>query len=377
MTADSYGFDTERQRLARERFSVQLRLGILRTAVFAPAIILFLALGGSAALRNLTAGGEPWLSLLLYFTVLYAALWAADLPFSALDHRIERRYALSRQGWRGWAFDGLKGFGMGYGFTLVAVEVLYWLLRSMPAFWWLVAWALVLAVSLVASVIAPVVLVRMYYRLSRLEDPDLEARLRALAERAGVRVLGVFVIRTSSKTARSNAALAGAGRTRRIVLTDTLLATHTRDEVETILAHELAHQRHRDPLIGFVESALASFTSLLVLSLLLPITAALLGLQGIADVAGLPAMVLLGGAIGLVLGPVEALRSRQREARADRTALELTGKPEAFASAMVKLHDANLSLAHPPRLLELLVMTHPAAWRRVATARAFPGRALK
>jgi len=69
--------------------------------------------------------------------------------------------------------------------------------------------------------------------------------------------------------------------------------------------------------------------------------------------------------------------SRRREARADRTALEITGKPEAFATAMVKLHDENLSLARPSRFVEVFAMTHPAAWRRVSEARAFPGRALK
>src|SRR5436309_16048786 len=116
---------------------------------------------------------------------------------------------------------------MGYGFTLVALEVLYWLLREFPATWWLIVWLLGLAVSLLASVVAPVLFVRIFYKSNRMENPELESRIRVLAERAGIRVLGVHIIQTSAKSSRSNAALAGAGRTRPIIVTATAEETHT------------------------------------------------------------------------------------------------------------------------------------------------------
>jgi STE24 endopeptidase len=109
----------------------------------------------------------------------------------------------------------------------------------------------------------------------------------------------------------------------------------------------------------------------------LPWAVGVLALPGIADVAGLPILMLATAIVSLAFDPLERALSRWRESRADRTALEITGKPEAFASAMVKLHDENLSVARPPRFIEFLLMTHPAAWRRVSAARAFPGRALK
>ncbi len=376
MAADSFGFDAERQRLAREMFTTRLRLGIARSAGFGIAILVFLLSGASVALRDL-AGDGPWWTVFVYFTVLYFALWLAGLPFSVIGHRLEVRYGLSRQTWRGWALDDAKGLAIGYGLTLVAAEVLYWLLREFPATWWIIVWVLGLGVSVAASVVAPVLFLRIFYNSNRLEDPELEARLRALAEHAGMRVLSVHVVQSSVKSSRSNAALAGAGRTRRIVLTDTLLRTHGPDEIETILAHELAHQKHRDPAIGFGIFVVTSLVSLAVLQAVLPWAVSLLDLRGIADVAGLPVLMLATGILSLAFDPLERALSRWRESRADRTALEITGKPEAFASAMVKLHDANLSLARPPRLIEFLLMTHPAAWRRISSARAFPGRALK
>jgi len=373
---DSLGFNAERQRLARELFSTRFRLGVIRSAAFGVAVLVFLVSGASAALRDWAGAGPEW-TVFAYFSVLYLALWLAGLPFSVVSHRMDVRYSLSRQTWRGWAFDDAKSLAMGYGFTLVALEVLYWLLREFPAAWWLIVWLLGLVVSVLASVVGPVLFIRIFYKSNRMENPDLEARIRVLAERAGIRVLGVHILQTSAKSSRSNAALAGAGRTRRIVLTDTLLKTHTPDEVETILAHELAHQKHRDSTVGFGTFVITSFVVLAFLQAVLPWAASVLGLRGIADVAALPVLMLATGSLSLVLEPAERALSRWREARADRTALVLSGKPEAFASAMVKLHDDNLSLARPPRFIEFLVMTHPAAWRRVTAARAFSGRVLK
>ncbi len=376
LAGDSFGFDAERQRLARELFTTRLRLGIARSAGFGVAILVFLLSGASAALRDWAGDGPLW-SVFAYFTVLYVALWIAGLPFSIVSYRLEVRYGLSRQSWGGWTLDDVKSLAIGYGLTLVAVEVLYWLLREFPATWWIIVWVLGIGVSVAGAVVAPVLFLRIFYKSNRLDNPELEARLKALAERAGMRVLGVHVVQSSVKSSRSNAGLAGAGRTRRIVLTDTLLKTHGPDEIETILAHELAHQKHRDPAIGFATFILTSFVSLAFLQAVLPWAAGVLGLRGIADVAGLPILMLATAVISLAFDPIERALSRWRESRADRTALEITGKAEAFASAMVKLHDANLSLARPPRLIELLLMTHPAAWRRVSAARAFPGRALK
>ena len=376
MAVDSFGFDAERQRLARELFTTRFRLGVLRSAGFGIAILVFLLGGVSAALRDL-AGDGPWWTVFAYFAVLYFGLWFAGLPFAVMSHRLEVRYGLSRQTWKGWTLDDAKSLAIGFGLTLVAVEVLYWLLREFPTVWWLLVWLLGLGVSVAASFVAPVLFLRIFYKSNRLESPELEARLRTLADRAGMRVLGVHVVQSSVKSSRSNAALAGAGRTRRIVLTDTLLKTHGPDEIETILAHELAHQKHRDPAIGFATFILTSFVSLAVLAAVLPWAVGVLGLRGIADVAGLPVLMLATGILSLAFDPLERALSRRRESRADRAALEITGKPEAFASAMVKLHDENLSLARPPRLIEILLMTHPAAWRRVSAARAFPGRALK
>lgn len=371
-TADPLGFSTESQRLARELFRTRVRVSVLRIGVFVAAVGLFLALGGSEALRETTRHGAAWVAVLEYFSILYVALAALSAPFSAYGHVLERRYGLSRQPWHGWARDLMKSVLLGYAVSLVAVEVLYFLLREVPSQWWILVWVLGIGVAFVGSVVAPVVLVRLFFRLDRLADANLEARFRALATRVGIPVLGIFVLHASEKTKRSNAALAGMGRTRRVIVTDTLLQDHTTEEVEAILAHELAHQKYRDPILGLGVLAVTSFVTLGILQASLPRLVGPLGLEGIADVAGLPLLMVITAIVSSVIDPLGLAFSRWREDRADRFALELTGNRDAFARAMAKLHDANLSLARPPRLFEVLAMSHPAAWRRVARARERP-----
>ena len=111
VAVESFGFDAERQRLARELFTTRFRLGVLRSAGFGIAILVFLLGGVSAALRDL-AGDGPWWIVFAYFAVLYFGLWFAGLPFAVMSHRLEVRYGLSRQTWKGWALDDAKSLAV-------------------------------------------------------------------------------------------------------------------------------------------------------------------------------------------------------------------------------------------------------------------------
>ena len=191
-----------------------------------------------------------------------------------------------------------------------------------------------------------------------------------MAEAHGVPVVGVFEMKASAKTRRQNAALAGFSRTRRIIVTDTMLADFTADEVETVLAHELAHERHGDSWRGMTLGAATSLVAFAVVGFAFPPAAASLGFESITDIATLPILMLLGAAVSIPFGPLEHAFTRRWEARADSFALDATGKRDAFARAMVKLHDRNLSVANPHRLVETVWYSHPSGRRRVEHARA-------
>jgi len=224
-------------------------------------LLVLLVSGGSAALRDIASSlsrGSFTLTVVVYVVLLGLLSEAVGLPLAFYTGvTLERRYDLSTQKARAWWLDHLKAGLIALMFGAGAAVFVWHLLRWRPADWWLIAACAFSVLMIVLAQLAPVVLLPIFYDFKPLDRPALRDRLVALAERAGAKVLGVFEWRLSDRTRKSNAALTGLGRTRRILLSDTLLADHSDDEIEVILAHELAHHVHRDMWTGIaVETAL-------------------------------------------------------------------------------------------------------------------------
>jgi len=363
------GFDVRRQQLAREYKRRRLALTLVRIVVYVLLSAWFL--GGFTftvkAWASAFGGGVPQYAV--YAVFAYVLYWLPAIPLGVLGgYVLERRYGMSVQGVRSWLGDAAKGLAIGLGFSVLAVVVLYALLAAVPGYWWLAAWVLGMAAGAVLTWLGPVVLAPLFYKFEPLADEALAARLQALADRAGTRVVGVYRMLASAKTTRATGGLSGIGRTRRIVLSDTLLSRYTADEVETVIAHELAHHVHRDVLRLMAASAVASLVGLLAVDRALRAGVPALGLGGIDDIAGLPLLGLTAAAVSVVLAPVVNGLSRRWEARADAFAVAMTGNRAAFAATMVKIHDQNLGVADPSRLAEFLFHDHPSGRRRVESA---------
>jgi STE24 endopeptidase len=181
----------------------------------------------------------------------------------------------------------------------------------------------------------------------------------------------VFEWRMSEKTRKANAALTGIGRTRRILLSDTLLAEHSDDEIEVILAHELSHHVHHDIWKALAAEAVLLTIGLYLADRVLAIAPGRFGLMGKDDVAALPLLLLALGAVSILLLPVVNALSRSHERRADRYALEMTGNAAGFMSAMRRLGAQNLAEERPSRLVEILFYSHPSVADRIEAARVW------
>jgi STE24 endopeptidase len=205
---------------------------------------------------------------------------------------------------------------------LILLEVVYWLLRARPDDWWLYAAAVMLFFTVVLSSLAPVLIAPLFFKFTPLEDQDLANRLIRLAERAGTRVKGVYRFDMSRRTKSANAALMGLGATRRIVLGDTLLDEFTYDEIETVLAHELAHHVHRDIPVGIAVNSVLTLFSFWIAHLALTWSVDAFNLTSISDPAGLPIFGLVTAIISLIAMPLGNAYSRWRERLADRYALQ-------------------------------------------------------
>ncbi|HYE86476.1 MAG TPA: M48 family metalloprotease, partial [Vicinamibacterales bacterium] len=204
-----------------------------------------------------------------------------------------------------------------------------------------------------------------------LDRPELAARLMTLATRARTDVVGVFEWVLSGHTKKANAALAGMGKTRRILLSDTLLSDYSEDEIEVILAHELAHHVHRDLWRGIAVQTVVLIGGFFVADRLLRVLEELLGLRGISDPAALPLLLLIGGAWSLLSMPLANAISRAQERAADRYALTTTRNVDAFVTAMKRLSQQNLAEEYPSAMVRWLFYSHPPIRERIESARAF------
>ena len=351
------------------------RTSIASTLVGVAFLIAFVASTASAALRAYAAsagGGSFVVTLVIYVVLLGLLNEAISLPFAFYQGvTLERRYGLSTQTTGRWWLDHLKAGLVALVFALMASLIVCSLIRWQPDRWWVLA-AAVFTVIIVGLVqLTPVLLLPLFYEFKPLERAALVQRLVALAERAGARVMGVFEWRLSDKTKKANAALAGIGQTRRIIISDTLLAEHSDDEIEVILAHELAHHVHRDIWKGIALETVLIALGFYLADLVLTRFVGSFSLTGKGDIAALPLLLLAAGAVSLALMPLANALSRAHERRADRYALEMTRNVPAFVSAMKRLGAQNLAEERPSRLVQILFYTHPPISARIAAAEAW------
>jgi len=370
---DAWGFDQERQAFARRLRTRRRWLAGARASLLAGFLVALLA-GGSRMLDSWVEGvpAPSWARTAAFITILYSVGSGLLLPFAYVSgYRWEVEADLSSRTRGSWLRDQGKGFVLGLGATVLGGEVLLWLLATSPDWWWLAAWALGALTAFGLSILAPVLLVPMFFRSRPVQDPSLRSRIEALATAAGVPVVGVYELGASAKTRRSNAGVMGHGRTRRIVVTDTLLSDYSHDEIDAVLAHELGHEKFRDPFTGLVYTVTVSLGVAAAVGILYALTFRTFLLASRTNLGGLPVLALWAGLLSVATSPIDLWWSRRRERRADRFALELTTKPAAFASAIAKLHDKNLGVAHPTRWEVWLLYSHPSGRERVEAARAF------
>ena len=304
----------------------------------------------------------PAAAIILFVLLVTLGYELLSLPFVFYrSFLLDRKYGLSSEPLRTWAGDHAKAFALGLPLTMAAALAVMASRWVSPQWWWAIAAGLFALTTVALVNVAPTLLMPIFYRFKPLDREPLRARLLTLSTRAGVRVLGAFEWGLGEKTTRANAALVGLGRTRRIILSDTLLKDYSEDEIEVILAHELAHHVHRDIWSGLAIESATIAVALLAASYVPPA----------GDLTLLARIALAALAVSLALVPVANGWSRRTERRADRYALELTRRPAAFISAIRRLGLQNLAEERPSTIARWLFHSHPTIDERVAAAREF------
>lgn len=343
----------------------QMAIGLARAAIDTWALSAVVR----RPARRCLPGGQGALAGAGTAASLSVALSLPGLPLSALARRRSLRVGLATQSWRDWGIDLLKAQAIEAAFTGAAGAGVTALTRRWPRGWWLPAASGSVLIGGALSALAPVLLDPIFNEFTPLPEGETRADVLALAQAAGVRVDGVYSVDASRRTTAANAYVTGLGPTKRIVLFDTLLDNFSRDEIRVVVAHELAHVRHRDVPRSIVFAAITAPAAMLAVQRLSWALAPQRGTPG-----ALPALALAAGIVAAPIGLIANRMSRALERRADAFSLELSDAPQAFVSFERAIALQNVADVQPPRALTALLASHPATGERIGIALAYQRR---
>ena len=370
---ESAGLTPDEQAEARRYGRVSLALTLADMALD----LLYLGLMALVFARPIDAwlasfapldGRQNMLRLLALYGVLIGMHILVSLPLTFYSgFVVEHQFGLSNQAlrrWlRNWALSNFLAIALGAALNLG----LFWLMWNAGPYWWLITAGAFFAVSVLLGQLAPVLIVPLFYKVEPIDNPELVARLKRLADGTGLTIEGVYRLGLSADTSKANAMLAGLGRTRRVLMGDTLLDKFAPEEIEVIFAHEIGHHVHRHipKMIGM--GLLFSLLGFWVLDRAV-VWWADVGRAAEAPTSSLPLVMFAMAAFMMLLGPLQNAISRHFERQCDRYALARTANAPAYRTAFMKLAQLNKADPDPNRVEVLLLHSHPPIKERLALA---------
>ncbi|RMG67621.1 MAG: M48 family peptidase, partial [Calditrichaeota bacterium] len=326
----------------------------------------FTPLGGWLAAQARAISASPYGQFFVFVVLLGAIHGLLSFPLDAYSgYVLEHRFGLSNQSVLRWLQQKGKGLLAGAAMGLPLLVAFFALLRHSPQWWWFWFGLVLFLFSVLLTRLAPVMLFPLFYRFSPLDHPELEERLRPLLRRWGLHLGGLYKFDLSRDTRKANAALAGLGKTRRIILADTLLQNFNEDEITYVVAHEVGHHVGGHLWKGILAGTLLTFGGLYVVSQLYTRYLHAAGIGSPDQLEALPVLFLLLGLFSTLTTPLSNALSRRFEFQADAFAARQLQQTGAAVSALEKLAELNLADPQPPALVEFWFHSHPSIHRRI------------
>ena len=370
-----YQFDKEKRKKAKLYSKQKFYTGVIQTfGLYLPFLAITYFSGFTRILESWIremASGTPishhWVISAVFILIYSILLYIISLPISYYSgFRLEHKYDLSNDTTWDWVKDQIKSLLISLVFMVPIILALFFLGYSFPDLWWLYAGILLFVISGILSNISHLVILPLFYELEELEDESLKKRLVEMSEKHGVAKLKkVVVVKASEKTEKANAGFAGMGKTKRLLLFDTLLDKFHPKEIEGVVAHELGHYVNKD-VIRFV------FISAALIFPIFYLTGRIFTAYGsFENVYHLPLFLLILYGLYSSIDPLTNAYSRYREKKADRFAIETTEDPRAMVSGFKRLSDIDLAEVDPHKLIEIFFYDHPAPKKRIEMAERF------
>ncbi len=356
---------------AKKYSRIKLTLSLIGTTFSFIVTLAIVVTGFSLRVENFVHlyTRSPYVALLLFGALLGVLSGIISFPLSFYSGFVlEHRYNLSNQSFFQWLWEQVKAFLVSIPIAVPLVLLFYFFLRTYQALWWLPVATAMFAVSMLLSKIAPVFIMPLFYKFTPLENDALKERILSLCKNTRMNVTGIFTFNLSKTTKKANAGFTGVGKSKRIILGDTLMQHFSDDEVETVFAHELGHYVHGHIWKNILVGTLSIYAGLFITSKLYFFSLGWFDFSSVDQLAALPLLALWLGVYSLLTLPLSNVLSRKYEFEADRYALERTGNASAFVSTMRKLADMNLADTAPHPVVEFLFYSHPSIEKRIRAA---------
>jgi STE24 endopeptidase len=313
----------------------------------------------------------------LFFMILFYANEFLSIPFSLYNtFKIENRYGFNTMTFKLWASDLAKSLVLSMLLLSILLPAGLWLIEVSPGFWWLWVWGFLFLFSMFVTYISPYVIEPLFNKFTPVEDLSLREGIIRLLEKAGIRAERILRVDASKRSRHTNAYFTGIGRTKRIVLYDTLIEKMNREEVLSVLAHEIGHwkKRHILKMIALFEvlSGIALYLSYRFMQG--DYLATLFHIERATFFAKALILAFLAGILILPLRPILNSYIRRHEKEADITSHELTNDSEGMVRALVKLSRDNLSNLYPHPLYVSFYYSHPPILERIRYIKGLAGK---
>lgn len=354
--------------------NIKLTLGITETILVFILTFLFVHLSYSRMLSDiLYSYSESDYLVLILFTVITGAVASIILfPLNFYSSYIlEHKFKLSNQTLLKYLIEGIKSIFVSAVIGIPILLLFYFILKEFGDNWWLIFAIAMFFISVILSQIFPILIFPIFYKVKPIEDEELKERIKNLAANAGLKVQNVYSFDMSKNTKKANAAFTGLGKTKRIILGDTLLSSYSKDEIETVIAHELGHYKNKHIIKNIIFGTINSFVMFFLISVLYKNSLSWFGFSSITEIAALPLLTLWAMLIGLIQTPIGNMLSRKFEYEADQYAIEATNKPLSFIQTLNKLTEQNLGDKEPHPFVEWFFYSHPSIKKRIAAIENF------
>jgi STE24 endopeptidase len=354
--------------------NTKLAIGIGKAIFSFILLFLFIAFGYSVKLEAFIQSfiSNSYLTFLVFVLVIGIISSLIFMPINIYSgFYLEHKYKLSNQTFFKYFLENLKSMLVGLVIGIPILLLFFFVINQFGDFWWLIFASAMFFISVLLSQIFPILILPIFYKILPLNDEELKNRITKLARDAGIKVENVFSFDMSKNTKKANAAFTGLGKTKRIILGDTLLSNYSKDEIETVIAHELGHYKHKHIVKNILFGTVSSFLTFFIISILYKNSLSWFGLENITQIAAMPLLSIWAMIIGLIQTPIGNLLSRKYEFEADRYAVETTQKPESFINTLNKLTDQNLGDREPHPFVEWFFYSHPSIKNRINSIQKF------